>query len=88
VTIRVGDDAAERHAFARARKIIKSDGTMYAHDAGRPGMRKRCPGAGRTKEEAKAEREAANSEGRRPTVLSGQPERVDAPKEVRPEDIF
>ena len=29
VTIRVGDDAAESHAFARARKIIKSDGTMW-----------------------------------------------------------
>jgi hypothetical protein len=29
VTIRVGDDAAESHAFARARKIIKSYGTQW-----------------------------------------------------------
>ena len=29
VTIRVGDDAAESHAFARARKTNKSDGTMW-----------------------------------------------------------
>ena len=27
VTIRVGDDAAESHAMARARKIIRSDRT-------------------------------------------------------------
>jgi hypothetical protein len=29
VTIRVGDDAAESHAWARARKIIRSDGTHW-----------------------------------------------------------
>ena len=32
VTIRVGDDAAESHAFARARKIIKSDGTTWQRE--------------------------------------------------------
>mgnify|MGYP005811407421 CR=1 FL=1 len=29
VTIRIGDDAAESHAIARARKLIKSDGTTW-----------------------------------------------------------
>ena len=29
VTIRVADDAAESHAMARARKIIRSDGTHW-----------------------------------------------------------
>ena len=29
LTIRIGDDAAESHAFARARKLVKSDGTMW-----------------------------------------------------------
>jgi alkyl hydroperoxide reductase subunit AhpF len=29
VTIRVGDDAAESHAWARARKIVRSDGTQW-----------------------------------------------------------
>jgi hypothetical protein len=33
VTIRVGDDAAESHAFARARNIIKSDGTRWKGEA-------------------------------------------------------
>lgn len=74
--------------FCLGHPRIKSDGTMYAHDRGRPGMRKRCPGAGRTKEQAKAERDAAKSEGRAPTVLSGRPDSLDAPSEVRPEDIF
>jgi len=32
VTIRVGDDAAESHAFARARKIVKSDGMMWKRE--------------------------------------------------------
>jgi hypothetical protein len=32
VTIRVGDDAAESHAFARARKIIKTDGTKWKRE--------------------------------------------------------
>jgi len=63
---------------------IKDDGTMYAHDAGRPGLRKRCPGAGRTKEQAKA----AKSGGPPYEVLSGPAGKVDAPAEVQPEDIF
>ena len=29
LTIRIGDDAAESHAFARARKLVKSDGTTW-----------------------------------------------------------
>jgi alkyl hydroperoxide reductase subunit AhpF len=29
VTIRVGDDAAETHAWARARNIIRSDGAHW-----------------------------------------------------------
>jgi hypothetical protein len=29
VTIRVGDDAAESHAFERARRIVKSDGANW-----------------------------------------------------------
>jgi hypothetical protein len=29
VTVRIGDDAAESHAWARARNIIKSDGTHW-----------------------------------------------------------
>ncbi|WP_027548301.1 hypothetical protein [Bradyrhizobium sp. WSM2254] len=32
VIIRVGDDAAETHAYYRARKIIKSDGTYWEHE--------------------------------------------------------
>ncbi len=32
VTIRVGDDAAETHAYARARKIVKSDGKMWRRE--------------------------------------------------------
>jgi hypothetical protein len=31
VTIRVGDDAAETHAFYRARNVVKSDGTGWDH---------------------------------------------------------
>ena len=31
VTIRIGDDAAETHAFYRARKLVKSDGTGWDH---------------------------------------------------------
>ena len=31
-TIRVGDDAAETHAFYRARTFVKSDGTGWDHD--------------------------------------------------------
>jgi hypothetical protein len=33
VIIRVGDDAAESHAFERARKMIRSDGTTWAPEA-------------------------------------------------------
>ncbi|MEH2507927.1 MULTISPECIES: hypothetical protein [unclassified Bradyrhizobium] len=29
VIVRVGDDAAESHAFERARKIVRSDGTHW-----------------------------------------------------------
>ena len=29
VTIRIGDDAAETHAFYRARNLVKSDGTGW-----------------------------------------------------------
>lgn len=29
VTIRIGDDAAESHAFERAKRIVKSDGTNW-----------------------------------------------------------
>jgi len=32
VTIRIGDDAAETHAFYRARNIVKSDGSRWDHD--------------------------------------------------------
>jgi hypothetical protein len=31
VTIRVGDDAAETHAFYRARNLVKRDGTGWDH---------------------------------------------------------
>jgi len=30
-TIRVGDDAAESHAYVRASKVVKSDGTTWEH---------------------------------------------------------
>ena len=33
LTIRIGDDAAESHAFARARKIVKRDGTTWEGEA-------------------------------------------------------
>jgi hypothetical protein len=32
VTIRVGDDAAESHSYARTRNIIKSDGTKWKRE--------------------------------------------------------
>jgi hypothetical protein len=48
-------------------------------------MRKSCPGAGKTKDEAKA----AKSAGPPYSVTSGPPEKMKpAPSEVRPEDIF
>jgi hypothetical protein len=33
LTIRLGDDAAENHAFARARKLVKSDGKTWEGEA-------------------------------------------------------
>jgi hypothetical protein len=32
VTIRIGDDAAETHAFYRARGLVRSDGSGWNHD--------------------------------------------------------
>jgi hypothetical protein len=32
VTIRVGDTAAETHAYYRAKNVIKSDGTSWDHE--------------------------------------------------------
>ena len=32
VTIRVGDTAAETHAYYRAKNVIKSDGTSWNHE--------------------------------------------------------
>jgi len=32
VTVRIGDDAAESHAVARARKVVKSDGTTWEEE--------------------------------------------------------
>ena len=32
VIIRVGDDAAESHAFERARKLMKTDGTKWTSE--------------------------------------------------------
>jgi hypothetical protein len=65
--------------FCLGHPRVKGDGTMYAHDYGRRGYRKRCPGAGRTKDDAKA----AKSAGPPYEVLSGPPDLV-----TRPEDIF
>jgi alkyl hydroperoxide reductase subunit AhpF len=45
VTIRVGDDAAESHAFARARKIIRSDGTHWEEVALRSEFERQLRGA-------------------------------------------
>jgi hypothetical protein len=33
VVIRVGDDAAESHAYERAKRIVKSDGTTWSKGA-------------------------------------------------------
>ena len=33
VIIRIGDDAAESHAFERAKRIVKSDGEVWTSDA-------------------------------------------------------
>jgi hypothetical protein len=32
VMIRVGDDAAETHAYYRARNVVRSDGNSWDHD--------------------------------------------------------
>ena len=40
VIIRVGDDAAESHAFERIRKMIRSDGTTWASEALREEFRR------------------------------------------------
>ena len=40
VIIRVGDDAAENHAFERVRKMIRSDGTTWASEALREEFRR------------------------------------------------
>jgi hypothetical protein len=32
VTVRVGDDSAETHAFYRARNLVKHDGTGWNHE--------------------------------------------------------
>jgi hypothetical protein len=40
IVVRVGDDAAENHAFARARKLIKCDGTTWEGEALRQEFRR------------------------------------------------
>lgn len=70
--------------FCLARVRLKSDGTMYKHGRGRPGRLKRCQGVGRTVEDAKA----AKSAGPPYELPSVRPDSIDAPAEVRPEDIF
>jgi len=40
VIIRIGDDAAESHAFERARRMIRSDGTTWASEALREEFRR------------------------------------------------
>lgn len=45
VIIRVGDDAAESHAFERAKRIIKSDGTTWAGDDLREEFARQLSGA-------------------------------------------
>ncbi|WP_245448449.1 hypothetical protein [Bradyrhizobium nitroreducens] len=56
VIIRVGDDAAESHAYERAKRILKSDGTAHESDALRDEIGRqlaiaadgRCPHCDRT----------------------------------------
>ena len=40
VTIRVGDDGAETHAFVRARKLVKSNGTTWRGESLRKEFRR------------------------------------------------
>lgn len=64
--------------FCLGYRRVKGDGTMYFHDWGRRGMLVRCPGAGKTKEQAKTDKGLGIS-----TVLpSGQQD------SLQPEDIF
>ncbi len=44
LTIRVGDDAADTHAFARARKLVKSDGTKWDREVLRKEFGRNCGG--------------------------------------------
>lgn len=46
--------------FCLGHPRLKNDGTMYSHNRGRPGMLKRCPGSGLTKEQAKHNRKLAD----------------------------
>ena len=39
VTIRIGDDDAERHAYALATTILKSDGTMWMREDVMPAIK-------------------------------------------------
>ena len=70
--------------YCLAHVRVKGDGAMYAHDRGRPGLTKTCPGAGRTKDEAKV----AKSEGVTTPRQSSRPDSSDPVDPIRPEDIF
>ncbi|SDJ30287.1 hypothetical protein SAMN05216338_104552 [Bradyrhizobium sp. Rc2d] len=56
VTIRVGDDAAESHAYERAKRVVRSDGTTWEGEALREEIGRqlaaaadgRCPKCDRT----------------------------------------
>lgn len=61
------------HCLARVR-IKQGTWEMYAHNWGRPGLLKQCPGSGKSKRQAKAEK------------AGGAPVAVD--QGPRPEDIF
>lgn len=74
--------------FCLGRRRVRADGTIYAHDRGRPGVQKECPGSGMTKEAADARQRAeklARTEDQGLDLPSDQSDRVD---EVKPEDIF
>lgn len=68
VIIRIGDDAAENHAVARARKLLKSDGTTWEGEALRGEFRRQlgkaadryCPHCARL---------GGDPESREPTVF-------------------
>lgn len=63
--------------FCLGHPRVKHDGTMYAHDYGAR-IRKLCPGAGKTKDEAKAAKSAG-------PPYEAQSDRSDS---MGPEDIF